>query len=300
MAAKVAETANVSVAPNVANLSISLNTKTELAQTDTAFVNKPQIVETSDHKGIIQYTTKAGDTVQSVATANGVSEDTIRWSNRLTSDSLAAGTTLSIPGTTGLIYTVQTGDTAQSLADKYQADKDRIIAFNDAELHGLQPGQQIVIPGGVLPESERPGAHTTKLPTSLTLASNLNYTSTNISLSSIRTGIYPGNGYAPGYCTFYAYNRRAELGRPIAGNWGDAVAWAAGARADGFRVDHTPEAGAVIQNGGGWGGYGHVGIVEKVNDDGSLTVSDMNYAGWDEVSTRNVPASSVSSYNYIH
>jgi surface antigen len=109
-----------------------------------------------------------------------------------------------------------------------------------------------------------------------------------------------GNRYAYGYCTYYAYNRRAEIGRPIGGNWGDAVSWSSGARAAGFRVDHTPEAGAVIQNSGGWGGYGHVGVVERVNSDGSLVVSDMNYAGWNVVSTRTVSASSVASYNYIH
>jgi surface antigen len=31
-----------------------------------------------------------------------------------------------------------------------------------------------------------------------------------------------------------------------------------------------------------------------------LTVSDMNYAGWNVISTRTVPASSVGTYNFIH
>lgn len=296
VASSVAQTAHMLVADNVSNLSISLNAKTELAQTDAAFLNKPQIVGSSTgKKGVSKYTTKAGDTVQSVASANGISEDTVRWANGLSSDALNPGTQLLLPGTTGVLYTIKNGDDAQSLAERYHADKDRIITFNDAELTGLKVGQQIIIPDGVLPNADRPGYHASQ-----SLRSP-NSTSSNIAVvSGAHMVISPGNGYAFGYCTYYAYNRRAEIGKPIGGNWGDAVAWAAYARASGFEVDHTPGTGAVIQNGGGWGGFGHVGIVEKVNDDGSLTVSDMNYDGWNVISTRTVPASSVSSYNYIH
>jgi surface antigen len=270
-----------------------LNAKTELAQTDNAFLSKPQIVSSaSGRKGVTKYTTKAGDTIQALASQFSVSEDTIRWANNLTSDNLSPGKELAIPGATGVLYTVKDGDDPQKLADKYHADKSRIITFNDAEIKGLPVGRQIVIPDGVLPENERPGYVAPR--SSRTISSQA------AAVSTIKTGSFSGNGYAPGYCTWYAYNRRAELGRPIAGNWGNAVTWAAYARAAGFTVNNVPKAGAVIQNGGGWGGYGHVGIVERVNDDGSLLVSDMNYVGWNIISTRTVPASSVGSYSYIH
>lgn len=296
VAASVAQSTNMLVSANVASLSISLNSKTDLAQTDNGFISKPQIVsQTTGRKGTTTYTTKDGDTVQSIAAQFGISEDTVRWANNLTSDSLGAGKSLTIPSITGVVYTVKNGDTADSLASKYQADKNRIITFNDAEISGLRTGQQIIIPDGILPESERPGYVAPTSSYSSTVA-----TSTNVSASSITSSVASGNGYAYGYCTYYAYNRRAEIGRPIGGNWGNAVSWAAMAAAAGVRVDHTPEAGAVIQNGGGWGGYGHVGVVEQVNSDGSLTVSDMNYVGWNVISTRTVPASSVASYNYIH
>ncbi len=292
VAASVAQSTNMLVSANVASLAISLNSKTELAQTDNSFISKPQIVsQTTGRKGVTTYVTKDGDNIKSVAAAFGISEDTVRWANNLTSDSLKPGTKLTIPSVTGVVYTVKDGDDSGKLASKYQADKDRIITFNDAELTGLKTGQQIIIPDGVLPENERPGYVT---PTS-------NYTSSSAATAtSLKVSVATGNGYAYGYCTYYAYNRRAEIGQPIGGNWGNAVSWAAMARASGFAVDHTPEAGAVIQNGGGWGGYGHVGIVERVNSDGSLLVSDMNYAGWNIISTRSVPASSVGNYNYIH
>lgn len=296
VAASVAQSTNMLVSANVASLSISLNSKTDLAQTDNGFISKPQILsQTTGRKGTTTYVTKGGDTVQSIAAEFGVSEDTIRWANNLTSDSLGAGKSLVIPSTTGVLYTVKSGDSADSIAGKYQADKNRIITYNDAEISGLTVGQQIIIPEGVLPENERPGYVAPSNSYSSTVAS-----STNVSATSLSSSVASGNGYAYGYCTYYAYNRRAEIGRPIGGNWGNAVTWASMAAAAGFRVDHKPEAGAVIQNGGGWGGYGHVGVVEKVNSDGSLLVSDMNYAGWNIISTRTVPASSVANYNYIH
>ena len=297
VAASVAQSADMGVSAQVASLSISLNSKTDLAQTDSSFISKPQIVsQNTGRKGVISYTTKDGDTVQSVASEFGISEDTVRWANNLTSDSLDAGKELKIPSITGVVYTVKDGDSADSIASKYQADKSRIITFNDAEISGLHAGQQIVIPDGILPENERPGY---VAPTTSTYSTSV-ASSTNVTATSATSSVASGNGYAYGYCTYYAYNRRAEIGRPIGGNWGNAVSWASMAAAQGFRVDHTPEAGAVIQNGGGWAGYGHVGVVESVNSDGSLTVSDMNYDGWNIISTRKVPASSVGSYNYIH
>ncbi|HSE61564.1 MAG TPA: CHAP domain-containing protein, partial [Candidatus Saccharimonadales bacterium] len=235
------------------------------------------------------YTSKDGDTVQSLAAKFGVSEDSIRWANNLTSDAIGGGKSVVIPGTTGVVYTVKGGDDLGALASKYQADKDRIITYNDLELTGLKVGSRIVIPGGVLPANERPGY----------VAPSTRY-NTGITISTARATVFGGNGYAYGYCTWYAFNRRAELGRPIGSNWGNATTWASYARAAGFRVDRTPEAGAVFQNSGGWGGLGHVGVVERVEANGDVYVSEMNYAGWNRISNRTIPASQAGSYNYIH
>ena len=289
VASAVAANVDLAVERNVQNLAVTLNAKTELAQTDTTYLTKPQIVQqTSSRKGITGYTAKEGDTVQSVAAAMSVSEDSIRWANKLTSDALKAGSQLQIPGTTGVIYTVKAGDDVAQLADKYKADKDRILLYND--LDGIVAGQQIIIPDGILPEAERPGY---RAPAARSLA-------VSGAVSIIGRGTLGANPYAKGYCTAYAYSRRAELGRPIGGNWGNAATWAGYARAAGFRVDHTPAPGAVMQNAGGWGGMGHVAVVETVNADGSFTVSEMNYRGWNVISTRVVPAGQAGSYNFIH
>lgn len=290
VASVVAQTLNLPVEDNVQNLAVSLNAKNQLAQTDTSFLTKPQLVNQSgSRKGISEYATKDGDTVQSIAAAFGVSEDTIRWANNLTSDALRPGTTLKIPGTTGVVYTVKGGDDIAKLAEVYRADRDRIITFNDLELSGLRPGAQIVIPDGILPENQRPG---------YAPAASSGFAGTSFVISYGGSG--PCGGYAFGYCTCHAFSRRAELGRPIGSNWGNAASWAYLARASGFQVNNTPAPGAIIQNIGGWGGLGHVGIVEQVNADGSLLVSDMNYAGWNVISNRTIPASSVRNYSYIH
>src|SRR3546814_10302450 len=70
------------------------------------------------------------------------------------------------------------------------------------------------------------------------LASNLSTTASSFKSTS-------GNGYAYGYCTWYAFERRLQMGKPIGGNWGKASSWAFFARASGFRVDNVPEVGAV-------------------------------------------------------
>lgn len=64
-------------------------------------------------------------------------------------------------------------------------------------------------------------------------------------------------------------------------------------------MNNTPEAGSILQS--SEGPMGHVAYVESVNDDGSVTVSEMNYNGGPfSVSERTISASEAGSYNYIH
>lgn len=284
LAASTAQIADLSVASNVANLSISLNAKENLSQNDDNLLTKPQIVQPNAQRGVTTYVAAAGDTVQSVAARFGLTAETVKWANNLATDSLTLGTSLAIPGTNGVVYTTKAGDTVQALAQKYGAEAARIISYNDLEVSGLTPGTRIVIPGGILPENERP-----RLVTSTSVSS-----AARISAASAAVA---GNKYDYGYCTWYVYNKRAQIGRPVGSFWGNAVSWASYARSSGYVVNNTPEVGAVLQNGGG---YGHVAFVESVGADGSVTVSEMNYAGWNVVSTRTISAGQASGYNYIH
>nr|WP_161788280.1 CHAP domain-containing protein [Bifidobacterium actinocoloniiforme] len=88
-----------------------------------------------------------------------------------------------------------------------------------------------------------------------------------------------GNVYEFSQCTWWAYVRRHQLGLPVGSHMGNGCQWAASARALGYWVDNTPRnVGDVIVFNAGQEGtdptYGHVGIVESINPDGSITTSE--------------------------
>ncbi len=282
IAASVAEATNLPVATNVANLSVSLAAKNEVTPSSSVSISKQQIVQpTSDRRELATYVAKSGDTVDAVAMQYGVSKDTVKWANNLTSDALDEGKELVIPPVDGVVYTVKEGDTVEKLAEKYKANQERIVAFNDLEIQGLTKDQKIIIPAGELPETERPGyvAPRTYEYSQSSNGSASTYRSNNFMSGSV------GNKYAYGYCTWYAYERRASMGRPVGSFWGNANTWAAAARAQGYTVSRTPVAGAVFQTSYGGGGYGHVGIIDSVDEaNGTVTYSDMNGgAGWNRI-----------------
>lgn len=292
VAATVAVEADLLITPNVANRADTLGAQVSMAtqseDATAAVVEKPQLVAPSikSVSDIQTIEVKEGDSVPSLAQKYGISEDTIRWANNLRSDALTPGSKLTILPVTGVLHTVGANDTAETLASMYQSSAEQITAFNDLELNGLKPGSKVIIPNGVKPSTRATRATGTSRSASFSWGGN--------------SVVFAGNRYAYGYCTWYAFNKRAAAGRPIGSNWGNATTWAALARASGFSVDKSPRAGDVFQTSGGWGGYGHVGYVERVNPDGSIFVSEMNYAGWNRVSTRTISADQVGMFNYIH
>lgn len=297
IAANLAESTNMPVASQVAELSSSLTAKVDLAQTSDTTISKPQITElTSGARSIATYRSKAGDTVASVAAAHGLTPDTIKWANNLASDAIEADKDILIPPVDGVIYTIKGGDTPESVAGIYKADKNRIAAFNNVVADGFNPGQRIVIPGGLLPAEQVPGyqAPSTRAGVSTGGTSGSRVNSTIARASA-------GNKYAFGNCTWYAYERRMQLGRPVGSFWGNASSWGIYARSAGYVVNNQPQAGAVLVERSGY--YGHVGVVETVNSDGSITISEMNnyaYGGFNIVNKRTISAGQATSYTYIH
>lgn len=95
---------------------------------------------------------------------------------------------------------------------------------------------------------------------------------------------YAGNSYPFGQCTWGAFNRMAQIGRPIewfSGDGGNGGSWGATARAKGYTVvKGKPTVGWAASFYGGLAGstppYGHVAVVEYVNPDGSMLVSETN------------------------
>jgi len=101
-----------------------------------------------------------------------------------------------------------------------------------------------------------------------------------------------GNTYSYGWCTWYVKNRRPD----IPNNLGNANTWYDRAAAQGWNVGLTPKKGAVATTTAGWAG--HVAYVEGVSLDGqTVTISEMNYVGWNIVSTRTVH---YTEFRYIY
>lgn len=91
-----------------------------------------------------------------------------------------------------------------------------------------------------------------------------------------------GNGYVAGQCTWWAYERRRQMGIGTPSYLGNGGQWYATAPSYGLRVDHSPQVGAAISflpgQAGADGFYGHVGVVEAVNGN-TITISEMNASG---------------------
>ena len=265
---------------------------------DTGKLNKPVTVNiASVSRGVIQYIVKEGETLQMIAARYGLTVDQLRWSNNLKTVDISPGQNLPIPSVAGIAYKIKEGDTVESLASKYGSTIEAIIAVNDLEKNNeLKPDSIIVIPNGSLPETERPEYVVASRP------SGLNNVTASSSGYQYSASYASGNRYAYGWCTWYAWQWRHDnmpSNYDLPSNMGNANTWAAAAAAAGFKVNRIPQRGDVFQTASGWAG--HVGIVQSVNPDGSIVISDMNgIAGWGRVGTTTVPASQVGQYMYIH
>lgn len=270
---------------------------------DSTTIAKPLIVSTAQKskKDIFQYTAQPTDTLDSIALKFGLSLNSLRWSNNLTGNFIPVGKALLIPPGNGIVYKVKNGDTIDGVTQKYQADRNAFISVNDAENGGLNPGELVWIPNVQQP-----------LP-------NLSFNVASGGGFAWGYGpVYQDNGYDYGYCTWWAALRRAQIGRPVPSNLGNAVTWKALAPVAGLGIGRQAQPGAVYwidpaTMSGYWRSFGHVGFVEKINPDGSVWTSDMNssgYAsmdtnsaragGWGRVSYRYIPASEVTNYWYIY
>ena len=86
----------------------------------------------------------------------------------------------------------------------------------------------------------------------------------------------PQPGSALGNCTWYAHGRLWELGfntTQLNAMTGDASRWDEQALAAGIPVDTTPSVGAIAQS----DSQDHVAVVESVNSDGTITVTESSY-----------------------
>lgn len=127
---------------------------------------------------IITYTVAKGDTISTIAQNFGVSANTLRWENDLTSDDITVGDTLKILPVSGMSYKVQNGDTVYSIAKKFDTEAQKIVdfPFNDfanPETFSLVAGQILIVPDAIKPSEQpyiRPQVYIAQGPVSVTSA----------------------------------------------------------------------------------------------------------------------------------
>lgn len=274
VAANVAQAVDLPEKTPITNQAQSARVAAAVSSSEAGVSTKPQVVATAQKswRDISDYTVQNGETVSSIAQKFGVTSQSIRWSNDLTGDTVAAGKKLVIPPVNGIVHTVITGDTPDKLASTYHSSAEKIVQYNDAEKGGLVLGRRIIIPDGQIVQTAR--------------AATAGFTYSGGFIPR-----YSANGYDWGWCTWYA---AARSGAPS--NWGNANTWAYYARISGWKVRSTPTAGAIFQTSAGWAG--HVGMVDEVYENGTMLISDMNgIAGFGRVGKKVV---SINSYpNYI-
>ena len=108
------------------------------------------------------------------------------------------------------------------------------------------------------------------------------------------------DGFAPGYCTAYAAQRRPDIFKGPKAFLGNAKEWNERAKAAGWTLSNVPTPGAIAvyePGQGGASGYGHVAIVESVDrETNTMVISDMNGPGGRGVVTTRVTPINAGSY----
>ena len=241
------------------------------------------------------YEVKDGETLKDISARFKVSTDSIRWSNfsalKNASKDVVKGMKIAIPPVDGVVVTVQQGDTPLSLGNSYHVTPGAIVDFNylrTTEQDPIPAGTVIVIPNGKGPDFERPiSARSTAIP--VAHGGTGGYTVVSVG------GSFPtraGNRFSYGYCTWHVYNVRSV---PWLGN---AWEWFGQAQAFGWSTGQTPKVGAIMVT---WeSGFGHVAYVESVNDDGSYTVSEMNFVQWNVIDHRTIKPGGVPLIGFIY
>lgn len=266
---------------------------------DSIVQPNPDSVQQLLAKQIKVYQTRDGDTLQSIASQNGLSVQTLMWANKLTSPAVKPGWFLIILPTNGVLHQASQNDTLPDIAHKYNPEKynpsaqirenaankllETIIAYNGlANAEDINPGDVLIIPGGVIPTPPQPK------PAPKSSEGKVNPQGAQ-KPSVVDNGT--GHIFPWGYCTWYVASK-------VHVSWGgNAKNWLANAQSAGATVIKHAIPGAIVVTTDNKR-YGHVALVESVNEKGFM-VSEMNFDKFGKVDTRFIPHSSKTIRGFI-
>lgn len=237
-------------------------------------------------EGATTYTIEAGDTLFAISNQFDVTIDEIKAWNNLSSDLIIAGKTI--------VVAESAAPAAVSVEEAAPAVETAAPAVEEVE---VQEVEEAAAPAPAVQEVQAaevaPAVQEVAQPQAATPAA-----------APVTSASNGANYYDWGTCAWYVFEQRSQRGLGVGNTWGNATNWAAGAQSAGYSVSNSPSVGAIMQapayTNGAYG-LGHVAIVESVNADGSVTVSEMQFGGGlGQVSSRTISAAQASSHNFIN
>jgi len=238
--------------------------------TEAGFIGKPQILGTQTiltgevtQVAVINYTVEKGDTVLSIANRYNLSVGTLLDANNLkATDFVKVGSNIVIPA--------EDSNTSLAWLDQINQEKARQQKLADDARQKQLALQQ---------KNKKTGQ-----------SSEPSFASYNGSYQVL--GRFSGsyNGGLPGWCTWWAHNKRPDLRAS-----GNARDYLRTAQAAGMATGSVARPGAIFVD--GESGWGHVGYVESVSG-GMMTITEMNYAARYVVDRRTVPVSLAWGFIY--
>jgi surface antigen len=192
--------------------------------------------------------------------------------------------------------TVQAGDTLTAIASAHSTTVSDILvtnAISDPNL--IEPGQVLQLP--TPPQGLTGFSSSLKLAAAAFMAPPVQETqpvaqvatTTVVTQPTYKPASSTGNTYVAGTCTWYVKSRIPSLPNQL-GNGG--YGWLSAAAAFGYATGSSPVPGAIgVES-------GHVVIVESVNGNGTVNISEMNYAG--QVGVVHYRTTSASEFQYIY
>ena len=271
----------------------------------------------TNNNGIIQYTVQKWDTLLQIASQFGTTVSALQKDNNLKTEPTPGQVLKILNQVDGIVYTVPDKTNVVVFANKYNLNLQDLMTLNyiQDESEILSSDQEIflnittekayelwllerpkveVIPKSTItyrPTINKSGKVTTKSTTKkiTNIISNTTDNDISIKWAIISKWTYTKkikNGFAVGYCTWYAaiispnifpYTDETTQDRPFGG---DAKNRCSNAKKAWFRVGSKPSVGAVIVYSRLRSSAGHVGkVINYYPEDGKMIIRDMNYLG---------------------
>ena len=266
------------------------------------------VEETSTTKNnIVEHKVKQWDTIRLLAKKYEISEDTIRWANKLKSDyKIKIGDELSFPSVTGVIYKIKSWDTISWISVKYDISSKDISKQNNLVKNIIKPWQEIIIPGWKYIKEEIKKKKTIEKKTYAVRKNTTqkSYSRPNTSKSSYVNSKWKYKlvrrkpfSWAWWNCTYYVASYKNV-------NWRwNANQWLRNARKKWHKTWMNATTWSIIALWWRWYNprYGHVWIVREVHKN-HLIISDMNYRRLWQVTYRKISRywSHIKWYIYVN